>query len=83
MEETRTLNIIESLIVMILAPAIPVIVVGLTWLLTFGGFDFLVVVRSFPMIGLVGMLSLFTFMYLCSRQFQHQTFVSISFGAAD
>lgn len=58
MEETRTLNVIESLIVMILVPAIPVIVVGLTWLMTFGGFDFLVVVRSFPMIGLVGMLSL-------------------------
>ena len=58
MEETRTLNVIESLILMILVPSIPVIVVGLTWLLTFGGFDFLVVVRSFPMIGLVGMLSL-------------------------
>jgi len=58
MEETRTLNVIESLIVMILVPAIPVIVVGLTWLMTFGGFDFLMVMRSFPMIGLVGMLSL-------------------------
>lgn len=58
MEEIRTLNVIESLIVMILVPAIPVIVVGLTWLMTFGGFDFLMVVRSFPMIGLVGMLSL-------------------------
>ena len=58
MEEMRTLNVIESLIGMILAPAIPVIVVGLTWLMTFGGFDFLMVVRSFPMIGLVGMLSL-------------------------
>ena len=49
---------IEGLIMMILMPAIPVIVVGLTWLMTFGGFDFLMVVRSFPMIGLVGMLSL-------------------------
>lgn len=58
MEETRTLNVIESLIVMILVPAIPVIVVGLTWLMTFGGFDFLMVVRSFPMVGLVGLLSL-------------------------
>jgi len=58
MEETRTLNVIESLIVMILVPAIPVIIVGLTWLMTFGGFDFLMVMRSFPMIGLVGMLSL-------------------------
>ena len=58
MEEMRTLNVIESLIGMILAPSIPVIVVGLTWLMTFGGFDFLMVVRSFPMIGLVGMLSL-------------------------
>ena len=58
MEEIRTLNVIESLIVMILVPAIPVIVVGLTWLMTFGGFDFLMVMRSFPMIGLVGMLSL-------------------------
>ena len=58
MEEMRTLNLIESLIMMILVPSIPVIIVGLTWLMTFGGFDFLVVVRSFPMIGLVGMLSL-------------------------
>ena len=58
MEETRILNVIESLIMMILVPSIPVIIVGLTWLMTFGGFDFLVVVRSFPMIGLVGMLSL-------------------------
>ncbi len=58
MEETRTLNVIESLIVMILVPAIPVIVVGLTWLMTFGGFDFLMVMRSFPMVGLVGLLSL-------------------------
>ena len=58
MEEMRTLNVIESLIMMILVPSIPVIIVGLTWLMTFGGFDFLVVVRSFPMIGLVGMLSL-------------------------
>ena len=58
MEEMRTLNVIESLIMMILVPSIPVIVVGLTWLMTFGGFDFLMVVRSFPMIGLVGMLSL-------------------------
>jgi hypothetical protein len=58
MEEMKTLNVVESLIVMILAPAIPVIVVGLTWLMTFGGFDFLMVVRSFPMIALVGLLSL-------------------------
>ena len=58
MEEMRTLNVIESLIMMILVPSIPVIIVGLTWLMTFGGFDFLMVVRSFPMIGLVGMLSL-------------------------
>ncbi len=54
----RTLSIIESLIVMILAPAIPMIVVGITWLFSLGGFDFLMVMRSFPMIGLVGMLSL-------------------------
>jgi hypothetical protein len=58
MEEMRTLNVIESLIGMILAPAIPVVIVGLTWLMTFGGFDLLLVVRSIPMIGLVGMLSL-------------------------
>ncbi len=58
MEETRTLNVIESLIVMILIPAIPVIIVGLTWLFSLGGFDFLMVMRSFPMVGLVGLLSL-------------------------
>jgi len=58
MEETRTLNVIESLIMMILIPAIPEIVVGLTWLFSLGGFDFLMVMRSFPMVGLVGLLSL-------------------------
>ncbi len=58
MEETRTLNVIESLIVMILIPAIPVIIVGLTWLFSLGGFDFLMVMRSFPMVALVGLLSL-------------------------
>ncbi len=58
MEETRTLNVIESLIVMILIPAIPMIVVGITWLFSLGGFDFLMVMRSFPMVGLVGLLSL-------------------------
>ena len=58
MEEMRTLNVIESLIVMILMPAIPMIVVGITWLFSLGGFDFLIVMRSFPMIGLVGILSL-------------------------
>ncbi len=54
----RTLSIIESLIVMILVPAIPMIVVGITWLFSLGGFDFLMVMRSFPMVGLVGLLSL-------------------------
>ncbi len=58
MEETRTLNVIESLIVIILVPAIPMIVVGITWLFSLGGFDFLMVMRSFPMVGLVGLLSL-------------------------
>tara|TARA_R110000744_G_scaffold35095_4_gene81529 strand:+ start:3644 stop:3865 length:222 start_codon:yes stop_codon:yes gene_type:complete len=58
MEEMRTLNVIESLIMMILMPAIPMIVVGITWLFSLGGFDFLIVMRSFPMIGLVGILSL-------------------------
>tara|TARA_R110000803_G_scaffold57459_1_gene115374 strand:+ start:1352 stop:1585 length:234 start_codon:yes stop_codon:yes gene_type:complete len=58
MEEIRTLNVVESLILMILVPSIPVIVVGLTWLMTCGGFDFLMVVRSIPMVGLVGVLSL-------------------------
>jgi hypothetical protein len=58
MEEMRTLNVIESLIVMILAPSIPVVIVGLTWLMTLGGFDFSSTMRSIPMIGIVGMLSL-------------------------
>ena len=58
MEEGRNLSIIESLIVMILAPAIPGIVVGVTWLFSFGGFDFMMVMRSIPMIGIVGGLSL-------------------------
>ena len=58
MEEIRTLNVIESLIMMILVPSIPLIVVGITWLFSLGGFDFLIVMRSFPMVGLVGILSL-------------------------
>ena len=43
---------------MFIMPSIPMQIVGLTWLLTFGGFDFLLVVRSIPMILLVGILSL-------------------------
>ncbi len=43
---------------MFIMPSIPMQIVGLTWLLTFGGFDFLLVVRSIPMILLVGVLSL-------------------------
>ena len=49
---------IESLVMMFIMPSIPMQIVGLTWLLTFGGFDFLLVVRSIPMILLVGVLSL-------------------------
>jgi hypothetical protein len=52
------INAIESLLMMFIMPSIPMQIVGLTWLLTFGGFDFLLVVRSIPMILLVGILSL-------------------------
>ena len=52
------INAIESLLMMFIMPSIPMQIVGLTWLLTFGGFDFLLVVRSIPMILLVGVLSL-------------------------
>ena len=54
----RRINAIESLLMMFIMPSIPMQIVGLTWLLTFGGFDFLLVVRSIPMILLVGILSL-------------------------
>jgi hypothetical protein len=54
----RRINAIESLLMMLIMPSIPMQIVGLTWLLTFGGFDFLLVVRSIPMIGIVGVLSL-------------------------
>ncbi len=54
----RRINAIESLLMMFIMPSIPMQIVGLTWLLTFGGFDFLLVVRSIPMILLVGVLSL-------------------------
>jgi len=54
----RRINAIESLSMMVIMPSIPMQIVGLTWLLTFGGFDFLLVVRSMPMILLVGILSL-------------------------
>jgi len=54
----RRINAIESLLMMLIMPSIPMKIVGLTWLLTFGGFDFLLVVRSIPMIGIVGVLSL-------------------------
>ena len=54
----RRINAIESLLMMFIMPSIPMQIVGLTWLLTFGGFDFLLVVRSIPLILLVGILSL-------------------------
>tara|TARA_R110000744_G_scaffold39178_1_gene89262 strand:- start:2477 stop:2689 length:213 start_codon:yes stop_codon:yes gene_type:complete len=54
----KRINAIESLLMMFIMPSIPMQIVGLTWLLTFGGFDFLLVVRSMPMILLVGILSL-------------------------
>tara|TARA_R110000824_G_scaffold395580_1_gene596354 strand:+ start:798 stop:1010 length:213 start_codon:yes stop_codon:yes gene_type:complete len=54
----KRINAIESLLMMFIMPSIPMQIVGLTWLLTFGGFDFLLVVRSIPMILLVGILSL-------------------------
>ena len=54
----KRINAIESLLMMFIMPSIPMQIVGLTWLLTFGGFDFLLVVRSMPMILLVGVLSL-------------------------
>ena len=54
----KRINAIESLLMMFIMPSIPMQIVGLTWLLTFGGFDFLLVVRSIPMILLVGVLSL-------------------------
>jgi hypothetical protein len=38
--------LVTSILIAVLFPMIPTAVVGITWLATFGGFDFMVVVRT-------------------------------------
>jgi len=49
--------LVTSILIAILFPMIPTAVVGITWLATFGGFDFMVVARSIPMILLSGIMA--------------------------
>jgi hypothetical protein len=49
--------LVTSILIAVLFPMIPTAVVGITWLATFGGFDFMVVVRSIPMILLSGIMA--------------------------
>jgi len=57
MNPQLTKALVTSILIAVLFPMIPVAVVGITWLATFGGFDFMVVVRSTPMILLSGLMA--------------------------
>ena len=56
MNSQLTKALVPSILTAVLFPMIPTAVVGITWLATFGGFDFMVVVRSTPMILLSGLM---------------------------
>jgi hypothetical protein len=57
MNSRLTNALVTSILIAILFPMIPTAVVGITWLATFGGFDFMVVARSIPMILLSGIMA--------------------------
>lgn len=57
MNSQLTKALVPSILTAVLFPMIPAAVVGITWLATFGGFDFMVVVRSTPMILLSGLMA--------------------------
>ena len=57
MNQQLTKALVTSILIAVLFPMIPTAVVGITWLATFGGFDFMVVVRSTPMILLSGLMA--------------------------
>ena len=57
MNPQLTKALVTSILIAVLFPMIPTAVVGITWLATFGGFDFMVVVRSTPMILLSGLMA--------------------------
>ena len=57
MNPQLTKALVTSILIAVLFPMIPAAVVGITWLATFGGFDFMVVVRSTPMILLSGLMA--------------------------
>jgi len=55
---SRLINaLVTSILIAVLIPMIPAAIVGITWLATFGAFDFLVVVRSTPMILMSGLMA--------------------------
>ena len=49
--------LVTSNLIAVLATMIPTTIVGITWLATFGGFDFMVVVRSTPMVLMSGIMA--------------------------
>ena len=53
----KTLNVIEIILMTLIIPAIPALVIGMTWLLSFGAFDFLMVMRSTPIVVITGLLA--------------------------
>ena len=57
MNPRLTKALVSSILIAVLFPMIPTAIVGITWLATFGGFDFMVVVRSTPMILLSGLMA--------------------------
>jgi len=57
MNSQLTKALVTSILIAVLFPMIPAAVVGITWLATFGGFDFMVVVRSIPVVLLSGLIA--------------------------
>lgn len=57
MNSQLTKALVPSILIAVLFPMIPTAIVSITWLATFGGFDFMVVVRSTPMVLLSGLIA--------------------------
>lgn len=57
MNPQLTKALVTSILIAVLIPMTPTAIVGITWLTTFGGFDFMVVVRSTPMVLLSGLIA--------------------------
>lgn len=57
MNSQLTKALVSSILIAVLFPMIPSAVVGITWLATFGAFDFMVVVRETPMVLMSGLMA--------------------------